>query len=162
MIMSTDKMRLGAGVSVNNKSSNQLHSESAEQSLRRLHAGKRILLAEDEPVSQLISTMQLELVGLKVDLAENGLEALKMAQVSHYDLILMDVQMPIMNGLSATIAIRELAEKKHTPIVAYTSQTSDIARQRCLEAGMNDHVGKPASFQILYEILLKWLDLNGY
>ena len=123
----------------------------------REFAGARILLVEDEPISQEVSRGLLEEVGSKVDLAEDGEMALRLARAGRYDLILMDMQMPKMNGVDATRAIRAESMNRDVPILAMTANAFNEDRQRCQEAGMNDHVGKPVVPEILYEMLLKWL-----
>jgi hypothetical protein len=135
--------------------------ESAEAQLQTRHAGTRILLAEDEPVNQEVSRGLLEDVGLTVELAEDGGVAVAMAQRSHYDLILMDMQMPQMNGVEATRMIRALPAYADTPILAMTANAFDEDRQICLDAGMDDHIGKPVDPDKLYETLLKWLEKRG-
>lgn len=115
------------------------------------------MLTEDEPINQEVSRGLLEDVGLIVDLAEDGLEAVRMAQEVRYKLILMDMQMPKMSGVDATRAIRTLPEYAHTPILAMTANAFDEDRQICLAAGMNDHIAKPIDPEILFESLLKWL-----
>jgi len=132
--------------------------ESAELQLKTHYAGTRILLAEDEPINQEVSRGLLEDVGLTVELAEDGARAVAMAQRSHYDLILMDMQMPQMNGVEATRVIRELPGYAKTPILAMTANAFDEDRKVCIEAGMDDHLGKPVVPQALYETLLKWLE----
>jgi two-component system sensor histidine kinase/response regulator len=122
------------------------------------YAGTRILLAEDEPINQEVSRGLLEEVGLAVDLAEDGREALALAQQNHYALILMDMQMPNLNGVDATRAIRALPGYAQTPILAMTANAFDEDRQVCLAAGMNDHIGKPVEPERLFETLLKWLE----
>jgi CheY-like chemotaxis protein len=103
----------------------------------------------------------LEDVGLTVDLARDGVEAVKQAKERHYDLILMDMQMPKMNGIEATQVIRALPGYARTPIVAMTANAFDEDRQKCLDAGMNDHIGKPVEPRHLYETLLRWLSEPG-
>jgi len=131
--------------------------QSALELLRKLHAGARILLAEDEPINQEVSRELLEDAKLVVDLAENGEMAVVMARSCHYDLILMDIQMPQLNGIDATRRIRRVPELAGVPILAMTANAFDDDRQACLAAGMNDHIGKPVDPEILYESLLKWL-----
>jgi PAS domain S-box-containing protein len=131
--------------------------QSADERLQSQFAGTRVLLAEDEPVNQEVSRGLLEDVGLVVDLAEDGAEALALAQQNRYALILMDMQMPKLNGLDATREIRALSGYAETPILAMTANAFDEDRQICIDAGMNDHIGKPVDSQVLYETLLKWL-----
>lgn len=129
----------------------------AETELRTRYSHCRILLAEDEPINQEVSQHLLEEAGLKVDLAVDGLHALEMAKTKTYDLILMDMQMPHMNGIDATRAIRALPEYANIPILAMTANAFGEDRKNCLEAGMSDHIGKPVDPDLLFETLLKWL-----
>ena len=127
----------------------------------RDHAGTRVLLAEDEPVNQEITVCLLNDVGLVVDLAEDGCQALSLAQRNPYSLILMDMQMPNMNGIDATRAIRADSLNRDTPIVAMTANAFDDDRKRCLEAGMNDYLSKPVSPDLLFERVLAALNLRS-
>jgi PAS domain S-box-containing protein len=129
----------------------------AEMQLGRDYFGVRILLAEDEPVNREIACLQLEAAGLVVDLAEDGQQALELARRNTYALILMDMQMPNLNGIDATRAIRADSLNQTTPILAMTANAFDEDRQTCLNAGMNDHIAKPVDPDNLYEILLRWL-----
>lgn len=130
---------------------------AAEEVLRQEFAGCRVLLVEDEPVNQEVSRTLLEEVGLQVDLADDGQVAVARAAAEKYALILMDVQMPQMNGLDATRAIRSAGLNQATPIIAMTANAYDEDRARCLAAGMNAHVGKPVCPQLLFSTLVDWL-----
>jgi CheY-like chemotaxis protein len=130
---------------------------TAEQSLLLEYPGTRILLAEDEPITQEISRGLLEDVGLLVDVAEDGRQALALARQNGYALILMDMQMPGMSGLEAAKAIRADSLNRVTPILAMTANAFDEDRDACFAAGMNEHISKPVVPQRLYETLLVWL-----
>jgi CheY-like chemotaxis protein len=134
-----------------------LKADTAEVRLMAAYAGTRILLAEDEPISQEVTRGLLEDVGLVVDLAEDGVVAVALARQNCYALILMDMQMPNLNGEEATRAIRALPGYADTPILAMTANAFEGDRQACLDAGMNDHIGKPVDPEVLFETLLKWL-----
>ncbi|MEY2632929.1 MAG: hypothetical protein RIR00_1583 [Pseudomonadota bacterium] len=115
----------------------------------------RLLLVEDNPVNQEVALEMLGSLGCRVDLAENGAVALRMAGETAYDLILMDVQMPVMDGLEATRRIRALP--RDCPIIAMTANAFNEDRERCRAAGMNDHLGKPVDPQDLENSLRRWL-----
>ncbi len=118
-----------------------------------------ILLAEDNPVNQKLVVKMLEKGGYKCAAANNGREAVDaMSGDDRYDLILMDVQMPVMSGYDATKAIRELeGEERHTPIIAMTAHAMHGDREKCLEAGMDDYLSKPVKWDDLIAAIEKWL-----
>ena len=128
----------------------------AQELLRDGFAGARILLVEDEPTNQAVTTAMLESAGLNVDLAVDGKVAVAMARATPYALILMDLQMPVMGGIDACRAIRQIPRRATTPIVALTAAVFEQDRQRCLDAGMNDHLSKPLRTEQLFETLLNW------
>jgi len=130
---------------------------NAEAELAGLCKGRHALLVEDEPINQEISRMLLEELGLHVDLAEDGNAAVALARQKPYDIILMDMQMPHMNGLEASTLIRRDSINQQTPILAMTANVFAEDRERCLEVGMNDHIGKPIDLDQLFEKLLRWL-----
>ena len=123
-------------------------------------AGTRLLLAEDNAVNQLVALGILKKIGLKADVVANGAEALTALESIPYDLVLMDVQMPEMDGLEATQRIRDIRSAvldHNIPIVAMTANAMQGDRERCLEAGMNDYVAKPVNPQALADVLTRWL-----
>ena len=135
-------------------------TESPESLLRRKFSGTRVLLVEDEPINQEVSRHLLEEVGLQVDLAQDGLQALEMAGQNRYALIMMDIQMPNLNGIDATRAIRLLPKHGDVPILAMTANAYDEDRKACIAAGMNDHISKPVAPEALFKTLLKWMEVQ--
>ena len=131
--------------------------DDAEEILRRDFAGRRVLLVEDEPINREIALLMLEDAGLSVDQAEDGGQAVTMAANGAYDLILMDMQMPTMDGIEATRRIRELPVCRTVPIMAMTANAFAEDRARCLAAGMDDFMAKPVVPERLYAMLLRYL-----
>ena len=125
--------------------------------LLALLRGRRVLVAEDNLINQEVALDLLREVGIRADIAGNGREALEMARARGYELILMDVQMPVMDGLAATAAIRRLPGYANTPILAMTASVFAEEQHQCGEAGMNDHVPKPVDPDALFASLAKWL-----
>jgi PAS domain S-box-containing protein len=136
-------------------------TESPRETLARLFPGARVLVAEDEPVNREVLMFLLEDAGLVPDVAINGQEAVEKARGGGYALILMDVQMPVMSGLEATDAIRELPGMANIPILAVTANAFDEDRDACLAAGMDDHIGKPVDPDALCAIVLHWLQKSA-
>lgn len=129
---------------------------TAEKSLEAI-AGACILLVEDNELNQQIAVEILKDVGLFIDIAENGEIALRKVNEKHYDIVLMDMQMPVMDGVEASKKIRENSKHALLPIVAMTANAMASDRERCLKAGMNDHITKPIDPKRLFDILLKWI-----
>jgi PAS domain S-box-containing protein len=131
--------------------------EDAAAILLRDFQGKRILVAEDDPVNQLVACLILEETGLVVDVADDGVQAMEKARCDAYDMILMDMQMPRMDGITATRSIRGLPGYRDVPIIAFTANAFLEDRQRCLDAGMNDFLTKPVYPELLCGTALQWL-----
>ncbi|MFM7192756.1 MAG: response regulator, partial [Microcystaceae cyanobacterium] len=151
---------LGDNVEVENRES--LPPTSDLWSQLQTIQGASILLVEDNEINQEVAIELLEDAGFAVDLAENGQIALDKVKTADYDLVLMDMQMPVMDGVSATIAIRQYPQCQNLPIVAMTANVMSGDRQRCLEAGMNGHVGKPIEPEELWKTLLQWIKPREY
>jgi CheY-like chemotaxis protein len=133
-----------------------LASENAAMSKEREVPQMDILVVEDYPVNQKIISLQLGRLGLNPTMANNGAEALEAIKKSTPDLILMDIQMPVMDGIQATQEIRKDFDKNQLPIIALTANALPGDRERYLEAGMNDYIPKPIDFEKLHSKLVYW------
>ena len=134
--------------------------DDADQILTDHFRQSRILLAEDNPINQEVALDLLRSVGLQADLAVNGAQAVEMVEKNDYDLILMDMQMPVMDGITATRHIRQLPVGRRIPILAMTANAFDDDRNTCLAAGMNDHIPKPVNPDVLFAALAHWLSTD--
>ena len=144
------------------KTSTDLHTtdglvDGASYAKMATIAGARVLLVEDNVLNQEVALELLREAGLVVDLAENGQIALDRLAVESYDLVLMDMQMPEMDGITATKEIRKRPHLAGLPVVAMTANAMQGDRDRCLAAGMNDHIAKPIEPEDLWQALLKWI-----
>ncbi|MEO7547012.1 MAG: response regulator, partial [Ramlibacter sp.] len=117
----------------------------------------QVLLVEDNDINQLVARELLEDLGLVVEVADNGQIGLEMVQQAHYDLVFMDMQMPVMDGVTATRAIRRIDRLETLPIAAMTANAMEQDRRKCLESGMNDFLVKPIDPQELCALLLRWV-----
>ncbi len=122
-----------------------------------------ILLAEDNPFNQKVAVAMLKKLGVSADVASNGLEVLEKISQKSYSLILMDCEMPKMNGFEATNQIRtgEQNNGQHTPIIAMTAHSSQEDRESCFNAGMDDYLSKPFKIEELQSILARWKLIEG-
>lgn len=135
---------------------------SAEAILARDFSDRRVLVVDDEPVNREIIRLMLELAGLVVDMAGNGREAVTKASQADYDIVLMDLRMPELDGLEATRQIHALPSGRARPvIIAITANAFEEDRANCLAAGMNDFLSKPFTPDGLYAKLLQWLQEPG-
>jgi CheY-like chemotaxis protein len=125
--------------------------------IEKVREGLRVLLAEDNPINQKLAVILLQKAGYSVDVVENGVQAVEQVKKVRYCVVLMDVQMPEMDGYDATRAIRKWEGKKyHTSIIAMTASAMKGDRELCLEAGMDDYVSKPLRPELLFTTLKQW------
>ncbi|WP_138429755.1 response regulator [Fodinibius saliphilus] len=137
----------------------QTGREEEKEEKAFLSEDMKILVAEDNEINQMVATKILEKEGLDVEIVENGLEAVKAVKENDYAFVLMDIQMPEMDGYDATRAIREMEEEtgKHIPIIALTASAMEEDRKLCLDAGMDDYVPKPVDREYLMKALKRTL-----
>jgi len=138
------------------KTTFQINDQSAQHDAIKFN-DVHILLAEDNPINQDVAIGLLKNVGVKVALAENGQIAFDMAKENHYDLIIMDLQMPVLDGFESTLAIRALPQMKEIPILAMTANAFNEDKEQCMQVGMNAHIAKPVSPNQLYKTLADYL-----
>lgn len=124
-------------------------------------AGARILLVEDNEINQQIAQELLEMAGFEVTVASNGQLAVDAVAQQRFDLVLMDVQMPVMDGYSATKVIRADSKNEHLPIIAMTANAMSGDRDKCITAGMNEHLAKPINPQEVFNTLAQWIEPTG-
>jgi len=117
----------------------------------------RILLVEDNLINQEVARELLDEVDLNIEIASNGKEAVEMVNAGDYDLILMDVRMPVMDGIEATRQIREQFPDKKLPIIAMTANAFSEDQKQCLDAGMDDFIANPVDPDLLYQKVAHWL-----
>jgi signal transduction histidine kinase/DNA-binding response OmpR family regulator/HPt (histidine-containing phosphotransfer) domain-containing protein len=137
-------------------SKNYKAASSSTIELERI-GGSRVLLVEDNELNREVALGLLEDAHLSIDIAENGRDAVEKVAEHNYDLVLMDMQMPVMDGLAATRAIRLKPEFRTLPIIAMTANVMESDREKCTEAGMNDHLAKPIDPEALFASLLRWI-----
>ncbi|CAK0759621.1 two-component system, sensor histidine kinase and response regulator [Gammaproteobacteria bacterium] len=133
---------------------------TAEQVFQKL-SDVRVLLVEDNEINQQVAREILEKVGVRVTVANNGQESVAMVGREQFDVILMDMQMPVMDGLTASLEIRKRFTFFDLPILAMTANAMTGDREKCLAAGMNDHIAKPINTAKLYETLIRWVRPNS-
>jgi two-component system, sensor histidine kinase and response regulator len=119
--------------------------------------GALVLVVEDNKINQQVAKVLLARAGLRVKLAQNGREAVELTKIHNFEAVLMDIQMPEMDGYEATRIIRQDPESGNVPIIAMTANAMTGDREKCLEAGMNDHIAKPISMESLFETLAEWV-----
>jgi two-component system sensor histidine kinase/response regulator len=140
------------------KQTHQNRDQTGAQRLLPIR-GAHLLVVEDNEINQQVARELLEQAGMRVDIANHGQEALKLIESGEYACVLMDMQMPIMDGLTATRLIREKDQFQELPVLAMTANATVDDRTQALESGMNDHIAKPIDPQQLFEALLKWVKL---
>ena len=128
-----------------------------EQKTQEVLEGARVLLVEDHPINQEVAIALLERVGLRVEVADNGSDAVEKVRTTSYHAVLMDIQMPGIDGYETTRRIRRHGRFKDLPIIAMTAHAMADEKKQCLDAGMNDHIPKPIRSETLYGVLTQWI-----
>jgi len=146
------------GQHVAKKGMRHLSGRQAEMEALKPIQGASLLVVEDNEINQQVARELLEQALFNVDIANHGEEAIQMVDKNQYDCVLMDVQMPVMDGFTATRELRKDERYKALPILAMTANATHEDRQRCEEAGMDDHIAKPIIPKVLFETLLKWVE----
>jgi len=144
--------------------SDRVHANPVPAADKATAQPQRILLAEDNDLNRVLAQHILEVHGFAVQTVENGEKAIKKVRQQPFDLILMDCQMPLVDGLEATRQIRKMeteAGRSKTPIVALSGYTVEEAREKCLAAGMDDYLPKPFSASELKKMITKWIPSSG-
>ena len=136
------------------------YTEESHMKFQNVLKGKKILLVEDNDINQLVAKDILEQAGIQVSIANNGEESIKHVRANKFDVVLMDMQMPIMDGYKATKILRETYSSLELPVIAMTANALKGDRERSIEAGMNDYISKPIDPEILFETLAKWIGGN--
>jgi len=134
------------------KSEGEINNREVMDALR----GMRVLVAEDNVINQMIIEELLTSAGMEATIAENGVTALEKLKNGAFDVVLMDIQMPELDGLAATVQIRADSRYENIPVIAMTANAEQEHIAESFSAGMNDHLTKPIDVDKLYETLLKW------
>lgn len=156
----TARFKHAAGAALK-KASDPAQNETEKAELAARIKGAKILLVEDNEVNQLVARRIMEKAGLMVSIADNGLRALESLEADQFDLVLMDIQMPEMDGLEATRRIRANPRWADLPVVAMTAHALSGDRELSLQAGMNDHITKPINLPELFRTLARWITPTG-
>jgi CheY-like chemotaxis protein len=157
---STFRFSIACGIAANNNAPGRAVPDSALSPADSGLAGKRILVVEDDAVNQLVARGVLEAAGSIVRIASNGREALELVRPGEFDAVLMDLQMPDIDGIETTRRLRGNPALADLPVIAMTASAMAGDRERLLQAGMNDYVAKPVRVAEVYATLRKWL-VNG-
>jgi len=164
MTKMSDEIRTSIPLGIDANPQPSVHVTSANVAAAKMFAGSavRVLVAEDNTVNQEVNLLMLKKLGLHADVAANGREAVEMAGVLPYDLIIMDCHMPEMDGYAATREIRRRqGANQRLAIIALTADIMEGSRERCLAAGMDDYMAKPIRMAGLREALRKWVPAAG-